>query len=497
MKKIFSLFAAVLFAGSMMAEATVVKSTFTNQTQAAGNAVTDLEGVVTWSIATEVGAGEPEISNGKYSGIEALKFGKSGSQYFSKVQLSTEYFKNYNVTSVKLYVLNNGKKTGTFTVKQGDVTIGSDSKEFGTAWTELTVGATKGAGGTLTLTYEVAQASYWSYIEVTYESGSNPPTPTMNYYVTGSMTSWAPNASYMLTPDNGGLYKGEFTFAANDEFKVTYSDGNTIDDANWFPSGMNNNYKITEAGDYTVTFNPAGNVEGWYEGYFQVLKKEVPVLPVYTCAQVQANQATETGELNEVQVLFVNGGQFYVRDASGMTLIYKSNHGLAIGNLVSGIVGTSTLYSNVTPQFQPSNAAADWTITQGAAPVYDEKAVAPVTTDINGVYNFINVVFAEDVEFTTASKGSAVTATIGEENISIFNNYKKAYSFEANKAYDVVGVVTVYQNNPQVYFVSAAKHTATAIDNAAIETKAIKRIENGKLVIIKNGVRYSATGARL
>ena len=113
MKKIFSLFAAVLFAGSMMADATVVKSTFTNQTQAAGNAVTDLEGVVTWSIATEVGAGEPEISNGKYSGIEALKFGKSGSQYFSKVQLSTEYFKNYNVTSVKLYVLNNGKKTGT------------------------------------------------------------------------------------------------------------------------------------------------------------------------------------------------------------------------------------------------------------------------------------------------------------------------------------------------------------------------------------------------
>jgi len=323
-------------------------------------------------------------------------------------------------------------------------------------------------------------------------------TPAPKYYVAGSMNGWGANEAYELVanPAVEGEYMGEFTFAANDEFKVTYSDGNTIDDANWFPSGMNNNYKITEAGDYTVTFNPAGNVEGWYEGYFQVLKKEVPVLPVYTCAQVQANQATETGELNEVQVLFVNGGQFYVRDASGMTLIYKSNHGLAIGNLVSGIVGTSTLYSNVTPQFQPSNAAADWTITQGAAPVYDEKAVAPVTTDINGVYNFINVVFAEDVEFTTASKGSAVTATIGEENISIFNNYKKAYSFEANKAYDVVGVVTVYQNNPQVYFVSAAKHTATAIDNAAIETKAIKRIENGKLVIIKNGVRYDAQGIR-
>ena len=36
---------------------------------------------------------------------------------------------------------------------------------------------------------------------------------------------------------------------------------------------------------------------------------------------------------------------------------------------------------------------------------------------------------------------------------------------------------------------------STAIDNTTIEAKAIKTFENGQLVIIKNGVRYDATGA--
>lgn len=74
-----------------------------------------------------------------------------------------------------------------------------------------------------------------------------------------------------LTPSNNGEYEGEFTFAANDEFKVIGYDGTTV---TWFPEGMGNNYVITEAGDYKITFNPAGNVEGWYAGFFNVVKKE-------------------------------------------------------------------------------------------------------------------------------------------------------------------------------------------------------------------------------
>ena len=43
--------------------------------------------------------------------------------------------------------------------------------------------------------------------------------------------------------------------------------------------------------------------------------------------------------------------------------------------------------------------------------------------------------------------------------------------------------------------VTATFSKATAIDNAEVNEKAVKTIENGQLVIIKNGVRYNAQGA--
>ena len=49
--------------------------------------------------------------------------------------------------------------------------------------------------------------------------------------------------------------------------------------------------------------------------------------------------------------------------------------------------------------------------------------------------------------------------------------------------------------NDIVFTVYNAKASATAINNTADEIKAFKTVENGKLVIIKNGVRYDATGA--
>lgn len=185
-----------LFSVAMFAtDPVTVKSTFTKATVPAANKVTDLEDVVTWDIATIVGddsGGEPTYGTGKSSSVEAIKFGNKGTQYFSKVTLSTGYYNDYNVTSVKLYVLNNGNKAATLTVKQGDVTIGTDSKTFGTTWTEMVATGTKGNGGTLEVIYEVAQASYWSYIEVTYEAaggGEDPETQTV-YLNGGGSSLW-------------------------------------------------------------------------------------------------------------------------------------------------------------------------------------------------------------------------------------------------------------------------------------------------------------------
>jgi len=193
MRKILSFLMLTLFSVSMFAaEPVTVKSTFTKATKPENNKVTDLAGVVTWDIATEVGQGEPTYAVGAASSVEAIKFGGSKSVYFKKVELSTDYFKDYNVTSVSLYVKNNGAKIGTLTVKQGDVTIGSKANASATSdWNVMTASGNTGNGGNVVVTYEVEQASYISYIEVTYEeAGGVAPDPTTRTLYCKVAQSW-------------------------------------------------------------------------------------------------------------------------------------------------------------------------------------------------------------------------------------------------------------------------------------------------------------------
>jgi hypothetical protein len=61
----------------------------------------------------------------------------------------------------------------------------------------------------------------------------------------------------------------------------------------------------------------------------------------------------------------------------------------------------------------------------------------------------------------------------------------------------VLAIYAEYNSEPQVndaIFVSVDR-VPTAIDNTAVETKTFKTFENGQLVIIKNGIKYNATGA--
>ena len=157
------------------------------------------------------------------------------------------------------------------------------------------------------------------------------PEPEMNYYVVGNMTNWAPKAEYKLAanPEAEGEFIGEFTFAANDEFKVAYSDGATIADENWFPTGMENNFKIDEAGDYFVYFRPDGQGgEGWHEGYIYALKKEPVVVKQYEVAEaIAAGLADDTeilvrGIITKMEIKGKNFAKYgsiniYVADATG------------------------------------------------------------------------------------------------------------------------------------------------------------------------------------
>lgn len=115
--------------------------------------------------------GEPAMSISS----QKLKFGNSKNQFWSSYTLSTDYFKDYNVTKVEIGCYDNGGTESEVTVIQGGVTIGSAAVSTTTSTNIETLDAAQGEGGTLNIMFtSTKQASYITSISVVYlgeESG--------------------------------------------------------------------------------------------------------------------------------------------------------------------------------------------------------------------------------------------------------------------------------------------------------------------------------------
>jgi hypothetical protein len=124
------------------------------------------------------------------------------------------------------------------------------------------------------------------------------------YFLIGDINGWnAENLTEDLklaaNPAAEGEYMITYPFAAGDQFKVVgRPEGKQ--GITWFPEGMDNNYQITEAGNYNVYFRPEGGVDGWHYGY------------------IYAERSTEGIEnvviTEKVQKVVVDGQLYIVRD---------------------------------------------------------------------------------------------------------------------------------------------------------------------------------------
>lgn len=124
----------------------------------------------TWSIVMGTKVGSPTtdgVPTNSYSKC-GWKWGNSSSKYWKSYTLSTDYFTEKKVSKVTVKFLNNGSKSATMTIMQGTTTIGTDTKTFGTTWTDLSANAKQGTSGTLTIQYSVEQASLINSITVEY-----------------------------------------------------------------------------------------------------------------------------------------------------------------------------------------------------------------------------------------------------------------------------------------------------------------------------------------
>lgn len=89
---------------------------------------------------------------------------------------------------------------------------------------------------------------------------------------------------------------------------------------------------------------------------------------------------------------------------------------------------------------------------------------------------------------TWTEDGSAVEDTFGETLLKYFgfyHNYTGSYTFNAMFDNFTLSTYKMVEKQP------------TALDNTQSEKHCIKTIENGQLIFIRNGVKYSVTGAAL
>ena len=131
----------------------------------------------------------------------------------------------------------------------------------------------------------------------------------------------------------------------------------------------------------------------------------------------------------------------------------------------------------------------------------------------NGAQNAVTLpegLYATDVEFRAVTNDGAEVGSLKEFD----GESVKDTVFALKTDYDNPTIIAKTLATPkneftftfggkQVCFIAIVNYTdeepvdPQAIDNTAVETKAVKLIENGQIVIIKNGVRYNALGAEI
>ena len=200
--------------------------------------------------------------------------------------------------------------------------------------------------------------------------------------------------------------------------------------------------------------------------------------------------------LQSVIVVYANDAYTYLKDETGVGLLYGGNFNFNAGDVVAGIAATTKVYSKL-PELLPAVTLEDLTVTSGVAPSPAEAKAVPTAEEVNTYLLLKSVTLDEDASTISGTKLQNVTATFKDGTIDLRDQFGVVTDGTIKAgSYDVEGFVSVFNTTVQFY-ITKITSTATAIDNAAIETPVIKTIENGQLVILRDGVKYNAMGVRL
>ncbi len=472
MKKIFSLFVTAVMAVSAMAQVTDVLTA--EKFAATGTTYTEFSNV---QINTAVYAGKSAKSaadaiqlrsNGSDCGIVTTTSGgtiKSIAIVFEESTAPSRelqvYASNEAYTAAsQLYGNPVGENVVTFTMSDG----ASQSYEFESDYAYVGVRSKSGA-------------LYLSSITITWNSGEVVEcTSTMGLNINGNFT----NAAYNANAGYGAQWEAlGVELKENDVFSF-YNKCEESTVARTLMSGSE--YFSNNEGEYTVLTTGTYNFyikDGNDEVY--VTKEADPVVTYSTCADVNAAENNAELTLGAFQVVYANGAYTYIKDETGMTLIYKANYGLNAGDQVAaGMAGKVSIYKGL-PEFVPSTEYAALTVVEGDAPEFATATAVPTFEQINQVLVFNGVT-------GMAVNGKNATGTFMETEVAFYNTWNiDLTEIDATKAYTIVGAVSMY-NTLQVNIISIEEEgDAPCVDNYGLmvnENYVAGTFNNGQWEII-------------
>ena len=384
--------------------------------------------------------------------------------------------------------------------------------------------------------------------------------PRMEYYLVGSMTEWEIDPAYKLTvnPDNEEEYRLSKLFYAGDEFKIAYSDGAVIADENLFPTGSGSNFVVAASGNYTVCFRPDGQGgEGWHEGYIYAEAADsgpweawfgnADGLPEYNSYITYDSVAAKTtvyiredksGQW-KAQIKY-HGPQAEDGKCYHVALKMKANHdigGVTLkwqedNNVPNVIYENQTINLGANEEYSYNEVVKAVSGEQGSngilvldlgyakagdiIEIYGvtiEETECPEPEKYYLVGTFNEWAATEDylMAENTAAPGEYVLDTKLSEGdqlkvVGISGDKENYYPAGLGNNYAVdaahAGWVTVYfrpEGNAEwaefggYFFINVSQ----GVENVQDNVQCTKTIENGHLMILKNGIKYNAQGKKL
>ena len=206
--------------------------------------------------------------------------------------------------------------------------------------------------------------------------------------------------------------------------------------------------------------------------------------PVYSTFAAANTAATSTHVVSrltftEALVTFVNGQNAYIQDASGAMMLYgNAASTLTAGDKISGYVQGELYLYNGLPEVANFTLSAETVSTGNEVAPATVDAAALATNPLAFVSQYVQVspaTFAESQEVSTKTN---VNFTVGETELILRNNFTVQFSVDAEKQYTVAGIVTIYNDNVQLYPLAATdiaevqSDPTTAIVNAGFNPEA-------------------------